>query len=160
MNIATLARSLGITCPTVQPKAEELLRLCRVRCPQGIQGQQCVPAACLDLACQIRKITFPRARAITTCAVNKARYEKTLSLVQNVLKLQPTLSVHALAVKFGCLSLVKDVEGSLDLFKRRYLEAQSVHCRSRVDFTKPIFTGGRTRYFAGYNAFSSDVSIM
>ncbi|XP_036201653.1 origin recognition complex subunit 6 isoform X3 [Myotis myotis] len=103
-----LARRLGVSEPDVLRKAEEHLRLSRLKCG-GLSARTTETSRavmCLDLAASRRSCPLDRAYAAKLSGVNQKTYQSCLKSFECLLGLNSSVGIQDLAVQFSCTEAV------------------------------------------------------
>ncbi|XP_036043729.1 origin recognition complex subunit 6 isoform X2 [Onychomys torridus] len=131
--VRRLAPRLGLAEPGVLRKAEEYLRLSKVRCT-GLSAHSSETSSaviCLDLAASCMKCPLDRAYLIKLSGLNKKMYQSCLKSFECLLGLNSNIGIRDLAVQFSCTEAVTMASKIL----QRILKL-------KVDKTKMITTSG------------------
>eukprot|EP00850_Spirogloea_muscicola_P016201 SM000130S27088 [mRNA] locus=s130:48920:51981:- [translate_table: standard] len=139
MDVRQLVRRMDLENPkAVRAKAEELLRLCKLKFEAasfGV-GEIAKTILCLELACSLLNIPMARHKGIKYSA--GFLHLKVQSIVFSVLKLLG-VQIKPLAIQFGCVRLVNAVTETLAMYKDRFLAALPASRRASADFGRPVF---------------------
>ncbi|KAK7806266.1 hypothetical protein U0070_023881 [Myodes glareolus] len=131
--VRRLAPRLGLAEPGVLRKAEEYLRLSKVKCT-GLSAHSSETSSaviCLDLAAACMECPLDRAYLIKLSGLNKKMYQSCLKSFECLLGLNSNIGIRDLAVQFGCTEAVNMASKIL----QRILKL-------KVDKTKMITTSG------------------
>jgi len=141
MDVKKIATTLGITNTNVIRKAEEFMRLTKIRCPVGIgAAESCKPAACLGLACRLLGEDFDKGAAVKASGSAEKIYQHAYVSLQNILNVRPELTAHQLSVHFGAgLRLSDATESTLKKYKASFLKGLSSHEQLHADFSNTVF---------------------
>ncbi|XP_054426271.1 origin recognition complex subunit 6 [Pteronotus mesoamericanus] len=136
--IPRLARRLGIPEPEVLRKAEEYLRLSRVRCAAlaARTTETGRAAVCLDLAAACARCPLDRAYLTTLSGLNKKTYQSCLKSFECLLGLNSSVGIRDLAVQFSCTEAVSLASRVLQSYQASLLQAQ----QADLDLSRPLFT--------------------
>ncbi|XP_045044364.2 origin recognition complex subunit 6 isoform X2 [Desmodus rotundus] len=124
--IPRLARRLGIAEPDVLRKAEEYLRLSRVKCA-GLSARTTETgraAVCLDLAA-----------ACARCPLDRM-YQSCLKSFECLLGLNSSIGIRDLAVQFSCTEAVSLASKVLQSYESSLPQTQ----QADLDLSRPLFT--------------------
>ena len=89
MEVKDICVTLNIPSKKIVRKAEEYLRLCRVKCPMGLGTEEVAkPFACVELACQKYSLPFNKERAIRLSGGNDKIYQLAVSKMRSILNLK------------------------------------------------------------------------
>ncbi|CAK6436559.1 unnamed protein product [Pipistrellus nathusii] len=136
--IPRLARRLGVSEPDVLRKAEEYLRLSRVRCG-GLAARTSETSSavmCLDLAAACRSCPLDRAYVAKLAGVNKKAYQSRLKSFECLLGLNSSVGIQDLAVQFGCTEAVALAAQTLQSYEASLPQTQ----QADLDLSRPLFT--------------------
>lgn len=129
-------------CEQTVSKAEELLRLSRLRVSNGLgPGEICRSAVCFELAARISGVRVERAK-IARLSGNERAYGNAYTLLSRALpSSRPTVApLRALCVQFGCARIESSVQAWLDTYKRRFVASLPQERRANVHFgDRPVF---------------------
>ncbi|XP_064239055.1 origin recognition complex subunit 6 isoform X2 [Aotus nancymaae] len=106
--IGRLAPRLGLAEPEMLRKAEEYLRLSRVKCV-GLSARTTETSSavmCLDLAASWMKYPLDRAYLIKLSGLSKKTYQSCLKSFECLLGLNSNIGIRDLAVQFSCTEAV------------------------------------------------------
>lgn len=133
-----LARRLGLGEPSVLRKAEEYLRLSKVKCVglSAHSSETSNAVICLDLAASCRKCPLDRAYLIKLSGLNKKMYQSCLKSFECLLGLNSSIGIRDLAVQFSCTEAVNLAAEILQSYESSLPEAQ----RADLDLSRPLFT--------------------
>ncbi|KAM5295869.1 origin recognition complex subunit 6 [Glossophaga mutica] len=132
-----LARRLGIAEPEVLRKAEEYLRLLRVKCA-GLSARTTETgraAVCLDLAAACARCPLDRAYLTQLSGLNKKTYQSCLKSFECLLGLGSSVGVRDLAVQFGCT----EAAGLASRVLQSYASSLPPTQQADVDLSRPLF---------------------
>ncbi|XP_051050987.1 origin recognition complex subunit 6 isoform X2 [Phodopus roborovskii] len=131
--VRRLAPRLGLAEPGVLRKAEEYLRLSKVKCAGlSVHSSETSSAViCLDLAASCMKCPLDRAYLIKLSGLNRKMYQSCLKSFECLLGLNSNIGIRDLAVQFSCTEAVDMASKIL----QRILKL-------KVDKTKMITTSG------------------
>lgn len=123
-------------------KAEELLRLSRLRLSNGLgPGEICRSAVCFELAARMTGVRVERTK-IARLSGNERAYSNAYTLLSRALpNCRPTVApLRSLCVQFGCARIESSVEAWLDTYKRRFVASLPQERRANVHFgDRPVF---------------------
>eukprot|EP00850_Spirogloea_muscicola_P012685 SM000083S22732 [mRNA] locus=s83:179443:182473:- [translate_table: standard] len=168
MDVRQLVKRMDLENPkAVRAKAEELLRLCKLKFEAasfGV-GEIAKTILCLELACSLLNISMTRQKGIKYSGLSEKAYLRSLNAMQNALgirhvkisfdpvdvsplqlgdlmftaSLRLGVQIKPLAIQFGCVRLVNAVTDTLAIYKQRFLAALPASRRASADFGRPIF---------------------
>ncbi|XP_059524126.1 origin recognition complex subunit 6 [Myotis daubentonii] len=133
-----LARRLGVSEPDVLRKAEEHLRLSRLKCG-GLSARTTETSRavmCLDLAASRRSCPLDRAYAAQLSGVNQKTYQSCLKSFECLLGLNSSVGMRDLAVQFSCTEAVSLAAQMLQSYESSLPQTQ----RADLDLSRPLFT--------------------
>lgn len=136
--VRRLAPRLGLAEPSVLRKAEEYLRLSKVKCV-GLSAHSSETSnaiICLDLAASCRKCPLDRAYLIKLSGLNKKMYQSCLKSFECLLGLNSNVGIRDLAVQFSCTEAVNLAAEILQSYESGLPETQ----RADLDLSRPLFT--------------------
>ncbi|XP_024407329.2 origin recognition complex subunit 6 isoform X1 [Desmodus rotundus] len=136
--IPRLARRLGIAEPDVLRKAEEYLRLSRVKCA-GLSARTTETgraAVCLDLAAACARCPLDRAYLTKLSGLNKKMYQSCLKSFECLLGLNSSIGIRDLAVQFSCTEAVSLASKVLQSYESSLPQTQ----QADLDLSRPLFT--------------------
>lgn len=136
--IRRLGRRLGLAEPDVLRKAEEYLRLSRVKCV-GLSARTTETSSavmCLDLAASWMKCPLDRAYLIKLSGLNKKTYQSCLKSFECLLGLNSNIGIRDLAVQFSCTEAVNMASKILKSYESNLPQTQQVD----LDLSRPLFT--------------------
>ncbi|XP_052583648.1 origin recognition complex subunit 6 [Peromyscus californicus insignis] len=136
--VRRLAPRLGLAEPGVLRKAEEYLRLSKVRCT-GLSAHSSETSSaviCLDLAASCMKCPLDRAYLIKLSGLNKKMYQSCLKSFECLLGLNSNIGIRDLAVQFSCTEAVTMASKILQSYESSLTETQ----RTDLDLSRPLFT--------------------
>ncbi|XP_037000880.2 origin recognition complex subunit 6 [Artibeus jamaicensis] len=136
--VPCLARRLGIAEPNVLRKAEEYLRLARVKCA-GLSArttETSLAAVCLDLAAACTQCPLDRAYLTKLSGLNKKTYQSCLKSFECLLGLDSSVGIGDLAVRFGCTDAVSLASRVLHSYESSLPQTQ----QADLDLSRPLFT--------------------
>ncbi|XP_076771663.1 origin recognition complex subunit 6 isoform X2 [Arvicanthis niloticus] len=136
--VRRLAPRLGLAEPSVLRKAEEYLRLSKVKCVSlsAHSSETSNAVICLDLAASWRKCPLDRAYLIKLSGLNKKMYQSCLKSFECLLGLNSNIGIRDLAVQFSCTEAVNLAAEILESYESSLPEAQ----RTDLDLSRPLFT--------------------
>eukprot|EP00850_Spirogloea_muscicola_P014257 SM000101S09255 [mRNA] locus=s101:207571:210549:+ [translate_table: standard] len=146
MDVRQLVRRMDLENPkAVRAKAEELLRLCKLKFEAasfGV-GEIAKTILCLELACSLLNSPMARQKAIKYSGLSEKAYLRSLNAMQNALGVRHVKlaldPIKPLAIQFGCVRLVDAVTETLAMYKQRFLAALPASRRASADFGRPVF---------------------
>lgn len=136
--VSCLAQRLGIAEPDVLRKAEEYLRLSRVKCA-GLSARTTETgraAMCLDLAAACVGCPLDRAYLTKLSGLPKKTYQSCLKSFECLLGLNSSIGVRDLAVQFGCTEAVSLASKVLRSYESNLPQTQ----QADLDLSRPLFT--------------------
>ncbi|XP_011922964.1 origin recognition complex subunit 6 isoform X2 [Macaca thibetana thibetana] len=136
--IGRLARRLGLAEPDMLRKAEEYLRLSRLKCV-GLSARTTETSSavmCLDLAASWMKCPLDRAYLIKLSGLNKKTYQSCLKSFECLLGLNSNIGIRDLAVQFSCTEAVNMASKILKSYESSLPQTQQVD----LDLSRPLFT--------------------
>ncbi|XP_030653462.1 origin recognition complex subunit 6 isoform X2 [Nomascus leucogenys] len=136
--IGRLAPRLGLAEPDMLRKAEEYLRLSRVKCV-GLSARTTETSSavmCLDLAASWMKCPLDRAYLIKLSGLNKETYQSCLKSFECLLGLNSNIGIRDLAVQFSCTEAVNMASKMLKSYESSLPQTQQVD----LDLSRPLFT--------------------
>ncbi|XP_003819838.4 origin recognition complex subunit 6 [Pan paniscus] len=136
--IGRLAPRLGLAEPDMLRKAEEYLRLSRVKCV-GLSARTTETSSavmCLDLAASWMKCPLDRAYLIKLSGLNKETYQSCLKSFECLLGLNSNIGIRDLAVQFSCTEAVNMASKILKSYESSLPQTQQVD----LDLSRPLFT--------------------
>ncbi|XP_057609985.1 origin recognition complex subunit 6 [Chionomys nivalis] len=136
--VRRLAPRLGLAEPGVLRKAEEYLRLSKVKCT-GLSAHSSETSSaviCLDLAAACMECPLDRAYLIKLSGLNKKMYQSYLKSFECLLGLNSNIGIRDLAVQFGCTEAVNMASKILQSYESSLAETQ----RADLDLSRPLFT--------------------
>ncbi|XP_030652778.1 origin recognition complex subunit 6-like isoform X2 [Nomascus leucogenys] len=136
--IRRLAPRLGLAEPDMLRKAEEYLRLSRVKCV-GLSARTTETSSavmCLDLAASWMKCPLDRAYLIKLSGLNKETYQSCLKSFECLLGLNSNIGIRDLAVQFSCTEAVNMASKILKSYESSLPQTQQVD----LDLSRPLFT--------------------
>ncbi|XP_007944992.1 origin recognition complex subunit 6 [Orycteropus afer afer] len=136
--IRRFAMRLGIAEPDVLRKAEEYLRLSKVKC-FGLSAHSTETSSavmCLDLAASCMKCPLDRAYLIQLSGLNKKMYQSCLKSFECLLGLKSNIGMRDLAVQFSCTEAVNMASKILQSYESSLPQTQQVD----LDLSRPLFT--------------------
>ncbi|XP_045438219.1 origin recognition complex subunit 6 isoform X2 [Pipistrellus kuhlii] len=136
--IPRLARRLGVSEPDVLRKAEELLRLSRVRCGglSACTSETSSAVMCLDLAAACRSCPLDRAYVAQLAGLNQKAYQSRLKSFECLLGLNSSVGIQDLAVQFGCTEAAALAAQTLQSYEASLPQTQ----QADLDLSRPLFT--------------------
>ncbi|XP_021076488.1 origin recognition complex subunit 6 [Mus pahari] len=136
--VRRLAPRLGLAEPSVLRKAEEFLRLSKVKCVglSAHSSETSNAVICLDLAASCRKCPLDRAYLIKLSGLNKKMYQSCLKSFECLLGLNSNVGIRDLAVQFSCTEAVNLAAEILQSYESGLPETQ----RADLDLSRPLFT--------------------
>ncbi|EDL11006.1 origin recognition complex, subunit 6-like (S. cerevisiae), isoform CRA_a [Mus musculus] len=136
--VRRLAPRLGLAEPSVLRKAEEFLRLSKVKCVSlsARSSETSNAVICLDLAASCRKCPLDRAYLIRLSGLNKMMYQSCLKSFECLLGLNSNVGIRDLAVQFSCTEAVNLAAEILQSYESGLPETQ----RADLDLSRPLFT--------------------
>ncbi|XP_071496798.1 origin recognition complex subunit 6-like [Diadema antillarum] len=139
--VKKLGSKLGICSSKILRRAQELIRLCQLRCTSLAMNGTCQAVMCLELASTEMDHPTSRASAVQLSGVNKKVYTNSFKTLQTLLDLQPTVTLRDLAVQFGCIGVVDSAQVILKSYRQSFEKRVTEAAKDEVDFSKPLFTG-------------------
>ncbi|XP_058296940.1 origin recognition complex subunit 6 isoform X2 [Hylobates moloch] len=136
--IGRLAPRLGLAEPDMLRKAEEYLRLSRVKCV-GLSARTTETSSavmCLDLAASWMKCPLDRAYLIKLSGLNKETYQSCLKSFECLMGLNSNIGIRDLAVQFSCTEAVNMASKMLKSYESSLPQTQQVD----LDLSRPLFT--------------------
>ncbi|XP_051024654.1 origin recognition complex subunit 6 [Acomys russatus] len=136
--VRRFAPRLGLAEPSVLRKAEEYLRLSKVKCI-GLSARSSETSnaiICLDLAASCMKCPLDRAYLIKLSGLNKKTYQSCLKSFECLLGLNSNIGIRDLAVQFSCTEAVNMAAKILQGYESSLPEVQ----RADLDLSRPLFT--------------------
>ncbi|XP_064239051.1 origin recognition complex subunit 6 isoform X2 [Aotus nancymaae] len=136
--IGRLAPRLGLAEPEMLRKAEEYLRLSRVKCV-GLSARTTETSSavmCLDLAASWMKYPLDRAYLIKLSGLSKKTYQSCLKSFECLLGLNSNIGIRDLAVQFSCTEAVNMASKILKSYESSLPQTQHVD----LDLSRPLFT--------------------
>mmetsp|Transcript_4086 Transcript_4086/g.25712 ORF Transcript_4086/g.25712 Transcript_4086/m.25712 type:complete len:283 (-) Transcript_4086:1634-2482(-) len=131
-----------IGCEQAVSKAEELLRLSRLRVSNGLgPGEICRSAVCFELAARMTGVRVERTK-IARLSGNERAYSNAYTLLSRALpNCTPAVApLRSLCVQFGCARIESSVGAWLDTYKRRFVASLPQERRANVHFgDRPVF---------------------
>ncbi|XP_038066933.1 origin recognition complex subunit 6-like [Patiria miniata] len=143
--IKTLALKIGISSKDVIRKAEELLRLCEVRCVSATAlglNSTCKAVMCIELAATSMDQPIDKNAIIRSAGVTRKVYTTLYKTLENLLEMKQDVSVRDLAVQFGCLPAVNPALEILARYRKEFEGKMTESAREDVNFSGPLFTTG------------------
>ncbi|EGW02014.1 origin recognition complex subunit 6 [Cricetulus griseus] len=136
--VRRLAPRLGLAEPGVLRKAEEYLRLSKVRCSSlsAHSSETSSAVICLDLAASCMKCPLDRAYLIKLSGLNRKMYQSCLKSFECLLGLNSNIGIRDLAVQFDCTEAVDMASNILQSYESSLTEAQ----QADLDLSRPLFT--------------------
>ncbi|XP_055477036.1 origin recognition complex subunit 6 isoform X1 [Psammomys obesus] len=136
--VRRLAPRLGLAEPSVLRKAEEYLRLSKVKCIglSAHSSETSNAVICLDLAASCMRCPLDRAYLIKLSGLNKKMYQSCLKSFECLLGLNSNIGIRDLAVQFSCTEAVNMAAKILQSYESSLPEAQ----RAGLDLSRPLFT--------------------
>nr|KAF6407645.1 origin recognition complex subunit 6 [Molossus molossus] len=136
--IPRLARRLGVAEPDVLRKAQEYLRLSRVKCG-GLSARTTETGRavmCLDLAASWRGCPLDRAYVTKLSGLNNKMYQSCLKSFECLLGLNSSVGIRDLAVQFSCMEAVDMAAQVLQSYESSLPQTQ----QEDLDLSRPLFT--------------------
>ncbi|CAH6814885.1 origin recognition complex subunit 6 isoform X1 [Phodopus roborovskii] len=136
--VRRLAPRLGLAEPGVLRKAEEYLRLSKVKCAGlSVHSSETSSAViCLDLAASCMKCPLDRAYLIKLSGLNRKMYQSCLKSFECLLGLNSNIGIRDLAVQFSCTEAVDMASKILQSYESSLTETQ----QADLDLSRPLFT--------------------
>ncbi|XP_022082340.1 origin recognition complex subunit 6-like isoform X2 [Acanthaster planci] len=143
--IKTLALKIGISSKDVIRKAEELLRLCEIRCMSATAlgpNSTCQAVMCIELAATSVDQPIDKNAAIRCSGVTRKVYTTLYKTLENILEMKQDIGIRDLAVQFGCLPAVNPALEILARYRKECEGKMSESARDDVNFNSSLFTTG------------------
>ncbi|XP_013409590.1 origin recognition complex subunit 6-like [Lingula anatina] len=125
-------------------KAEEYVRLLDIRGGSSTLSAlaltgSCISVICIDLAARTMGATIDKKLAAKFAGVNKKAYSTGYKTLEHMLDLQPHISIHSLAVQFGCTNATALARQVLQRYSLEFSEKLTAAQKEDMDFTRPVF---------------------
>jgi len=111
-----------------------------VKLPNLLQGEPARMVACVELACKVNGVDFPKAAGMKRSGVQPPIYVKTLSALEKELKVRIAPTMKELALQFGTVRILETLSQSFKRFQVEFMSTLSDVQRARVDMKDPIYT--------------------
>lgn len=138
MNIAITAQKISNFSPQAVSKAEEYLRIARLRLSLNSNPplNMALPAICLELATRSMNEPTQREQLQKVSGVNANMYQQFSRSIQSILKLDFHHSLSSLCVKFGCAMMKDQIS---QVFQQVHAQFLRAHAHRNHSTKKPTF---------------------
>ncbi|KAL6070703.1 Origin of replication complex subunit 6 [Balamuthia mandrillaris] len=127
---------------TVQRKADELLRLYRVRCPPGVgDSGLCTRSVCAEIAARLLKAPFNKEKAVASAGCREKTYNDTLNAVCNVLDIRLEVDMKELCRAFGAGHYCQAATTVVEDYKKALLASIPASQLQSIDLSSPAYAG-------------------